>query len=181
MVLKELVDASLGCFYFGAYHASFLLALCCADATAKKRFPNELSVGRRFKDFLRGEMPQLCGVQNFWVAVDMPDDQSKLPLDEHGMPDLPEVGDDFYKQRGQPRMVLLEGVLYHAFRCALSHEGELSDVELLPPMSDDCVRVQVDTRVRVSSNIIGRLLYAVVKCAENQGLFGPQVEKSVST
>jgi len=40
MVLNELVNASLGCFYFGTYHASFLLALCAADATAKKRFPN---------------------------------------------------------------------------------------------------------------------------------------------
>jgi len=49
MVLKELVNASLGCFYFGAYHASFLLALCAADAIAKKRFPNEKSVGRRFR------------------------------------------------------------------------------------------------------------------------------------
>ena len=178
MVLKELVDASLGCFYFGAYHASFLLALCAADATAKKRFPNESSVGRRFKDFLRVYMPQLCGVQNYWVAVDMPEDRSTLPLDANGMPDLPQVDDDFYRQSGQPRMVLMQGVLYHAFRCALSHEAGLSDVELLPPTPNNAVRVTVDKKVRISADIIGRLLYAIANAPENHGVFGTQEQVS---
>lgn len=68
-------------------------------------------------------MPSLTGAQNFWVAVDMPEDRSTLTLDANGMPELPRVDDDFYQQRGQPRMVLMQGVLYHAFRCALSHEA----------------------------------------------------------
>lgn len=174
MVLRELVDASLGCFYFGSYHASFLLALCAADATAKKRFPAETSVGRRFKGFLREHMPGLCGAQNFWVAVDMPEDQSTLPRDANGMPELPQVDDDFYQRRGQPRMVLMQGVLYHAFRCALSHEADLPDVELLPPTNDGAVSVQVDTKVRLSADIIRRLLYVVVHSPENKGIFGPQ-------
>jgi hypothetical protein len=172
MVLKELVNASLGCFHFGSYHASFLLALCAADATAKKRFPNERFVGRRFKDFMRANMPQLCRAENFWVAVDMPEDRSTVPLDEHGMPDLPRVDDDFYKMRGQPRMVLMEGVLYHAFRCALSHDGDLPDVELRPPTPNGALEIKVDTMVRVSADIIGRLLYAIVRSPENQEIFG---------
>ena len=175
MVLKELVDASLGCFYFGAYHASFLLALCAADATAKKRFPNESSVGRRFKDFLRLSMPQLCGAQNFWVAVNMPEDRSTLPRDSNGIPELPKVDDDFYRQRGQPRMVLMQGVLYHAFRCALSHEGDLSDVELLPPDPKNGMTITVDEKVRISADIIGRLLYVIANAPENHGVFGIQV------
>ncbi len=179
MVLKELVDASLGCFHFGSYHASFLLALCAADATAKKRFPAEPSVGRRFKDFLRAHMAQLCGAQNFWVAIDMPDDRSSLPVDANGMPDLPRVGDDFYLQAGQPRMVLMEGVLYHAFRCALSHEAELPDVDLLPPTSDGAVTIAVDTKVRISAGIIMRLIYTVVQSPENEEVFGVPEEANV--
>jgi len=171
MVLKELVNASLACFYFGAYHASFLLALCAADATAKKRFPNEKSVGRRFKDFIACHMPQLFGAQNFRVAVDMPEDRSSLPLDNDGKPNLPDVGDDYYAQTGKPRMVSMQGVLYHAFRCVLSHEANLPDVELLPPTPNGAVSVKVDTKVRISADIIGRLLYAVVHSPENQGVF----------
>ena len=174
MVLKELVDASLGSFYFGAYHASFLLALCAADATAKKRFPHEQSVGRRFKDFVNEHMPQLCGAKNYWVAVDMPEDRSTLPCDANGLPVLPKVEDDFYHDTGIPRMVLMQGVLYHAFRCALSHEADLPDVELLPPTPDGGVTVKVDTKVRISADIIGRLLYAIVHAPENQGVFGTQ-------
>ncbi|QOJ04304.1 MAG: hypothetical protein HRU71_12770 [Planctomycetia bacterium] len=174
MVLKELVDASLGCFHFGAYHASFLLALCATDATAKKRFPNECSVGRRFKDFVQAHMPQLFGAQNFWVAVDMPEDRSAFPLDANGVHNLPQVGDDFNRDKGKPRLVLMQGVLYHAFRCALSHEADLPDVELLPPTPNGAVAVKVDTKVRISADIIGRLLFAVVHAQENQGLFGTQ-------
>lgn len=172
MILTEIVNASLGCFYFGSYHASFLLALCAADATAKKRFPNEKEVGVRFKAFLRAHMPQLCGAQEHWVAVDMPDDHSTLPRDAHGMPDLPKVGDSFYQLRGRPRLVLMEGVLYHAFRCALSHEADLPEVELRPPSANQGVEISVDTKVRVSADIIGRLLYAVVHATENHGVFG---------
>jgi len=178
MVLKELVNASLGCFNFGAYHASFLLALCAADATAKKRFLNESSVARRFKDFLQVYMPQLCRAKNFWVAVDMPEDRSTLTLDANGMPDLPRVDDDFYRQSGQPRMVLMQGVLYHAFRCALSHQADLPDVELLPPTPNGAVAVKVDKKVRISADIIGRLLYVIVNAPENQGVFGTREQAS---
>ena len=174
MVLNELVNAALGAFHFGAYHASFLLALCAADATAKKRFPNEASVGRRFKSFLRAHMLSMCGAKDFWVAVDMPDDRSTLQLDDNGMPVLPKVDADFYERSGQPRMVLMEGVLYHAFRCALSHEADLPDVELLPPSPNGTVSVAVNTRVRISADIIGRLLAVVVNSPENQAVFGTQ-------
>jgi len=117
-------------------------------------------------------MPQLCGAQNYWVAVDMPEDPTTLPLDANGMPDLPHVDDDFYRHAGQPRMVLMEGVLYHAFRCALSHQADLPDVELLPPTRNSAVAVKVDNKVRISADIIGRLLHAIVNAPENQGVFG---------
>ena len=172
MVLKELVGASMGCFNFGAYHASFLLALCAVDATAKKRYPEEKHVGRRFKDFLRDCMLQLCPAENFWVAVDMPDDRSSLPLDANGMPDVPRVDDDFYRSAGKPRMVLMQGVLYHAFRCALSHEADLPDVQLLPPNTDGSVTTMVDAKVRISPDIIVRVLNAVIASPENGAIFG---------
>lgn len=171
-VLKEVVSASMGCFNFGAYHASFLLALCATDATAMKRFSEEKHSGRRFKAFLRGEMPRLCGAKDFWVAVDMPENRSTLAVDETGIPELPRVDDDFYRRAGQPRLVLMEGVLYHAFRCALTHEADLPDVELLPPTESGCVSVTVDTKVRISADIIPRLLHAVTNSPINEDVFG---------
>lgn len=176
MVLKELVHESLRCHQTGAYHAAFLLALCAADATAKKCFPAEQSVGRRFKKFISEQMQHLVGAKAYWVAVDMPDDGSQLPLDSNGMPALPEVGDDFNKNRGNPRMVLMEGVLYHAFRCTLSHEANLPDVELLPPTPRGAVLVRVDTKVRVSADIIGRLLSAIVQHPANSDVFSTQCQ-----
>ncbi len=62
MVLNELVNASLGCFYFETYHASFLLALCAADATAKKRFPHGNSDQRQ--GFLG---PTQANFQSYWT------------------------------------------------------------------------------------------------------------------
>jgi hypothetical protein len=171
MVLKELINSSPGCSYFGAFHASFLLALCAADATAKKRFPREKTVGKRFKDFIRSYMPQICGAKEYWVAVDMPEISTAMPLDENGLPKLPRVGDDFRNQAGPPRLVLMEGVLYHAFRCALSHEADLPDVELLPPGPDGSVMIKVDTKVRISANIIVSLLHIIVNAPENQSTF----------
>jgi hypothetical protein len=169
MILRELVGSALGCFHFGAFHASFILALCAADATAKRRFPNEGSVGKRFKSFLKESMPQISGAKTYWVAVDMPEDRSALPMDEHGLPKLPEVGDDFRELEGRPRMVLMEGVLYHAFRCALNHEARLQEVELLPAIG--CVRVQVDTKVRISADLIIKMLEVVIAAPENHGDF----------
>lgn len=176
MVLKEIVNESLRCRQSGAYHVAFLLALCAADATAKKCFPTEQSVGRRFKKFLSEQMQQLVGRKTYWVAVEMPDDGSQVPLDSNGMPALPEVGDDFNKERGNPRMVLMEGVLYHAFRCALAHEANLPDVELLPPTPSGAVSVKVDTKVRISADIIGRLLCAIVQHPANSDVFSNQLQ-----
>ncbi len=170
MILRELVAASRGCFNFGAYHASFLLALSAADATARRRFP-DANVGMRFKHFLRDSMQLLTGVQDFWVAVDMPIDRSSLPLDDDGIPNLPRVGDRFYESQSEARMVLLEGVMYHAFRCALSHEADLPDVELLPPVGDGAISVCVDSKVRVSADIIVRLLSVIVSSPENRSEF----------
>ncbi|MFG0243545.1 MAG: hypothetical protein ACF8R9_12235 [Phycisphaerales bacterium JB054] len=178
MVLKELVDASAACFRSGAFHASFLLALCAADATAKKRFPAKKHVGPRFKGFLRESMPALYGVETFWVAVDMPEDRSTLAVDKFGSP-LQRDDDDFYRNAGVPRMILMEGVLYHAFRCALSHEADLPDVQLLPPTPDGAPSVTVDTTVRISANIIDRLLGVVVTAPENAEVFGGGPSDSV--
>ena len=160
----------MGCYYFRAYHAAFLLTLCAVDATARKRFPTECSVGTRFKSFLREHMPQVCRVKNFWVAVDVSEDDSTLQRDEHGFPILTQVGDDFYKNCGQPRMVRLEGVLYHAFRCALSHEAQLHEVELLPP-SGTGYSVRVDSKVRLSADFIPALLNIVINAPENRESF----------
>lgn len=160
--------AAMGCLHFGARHAAFLLALCAADATAKRRFPTESDVGRRFKDFLSQSMPLLCGVEKYWVAVDMPQDRTILETDQYGIAAIPEVGDKFRTNLGQPRKVLLEGVLYHAFRCALSHEADLPEVELLPPTPDGALCVVVDDRVRISADIVARLLEVVANAPENR-------------
>ena len=176
MILSEIVNSAMGCFNFRAYHASFLLTLCAVDATAQKRYTNERSVGTRFKSFLREYMPQICRVKNFWVAVDMPKDDSILEKDKDGVPIVPKVGDDFYKNCGQPRMVLLEGVLYHAFRCALSHEAQLHEVELLPP-SGTGFSVRVDSKVRLSADFIPTILNVVINAPENRDSFPQSVSE----
>ena len=176
-ILREIVDASLGCLYFGSYHASFVLAACAVEATAKARFPNESSSGRRVKDFLRENMSLMFRTVNLWVGVNMPEDKSSLPKDSDGHPDVPRVDDDFHRLKGEPRMVRMEGVLYHAFRCALSHEAKLEEVELLPPVGNG-LQIRVDEKVRLSADVVGRLLDAVIQAPENARLFVNQSEAS---
>ena len=71
------------------------MVLVAADATSKKRYPNESSVGKRFEKYILDEMSTITGGPKYDVAFPF-DGQDKVPL---------------------------ERILYKYLRCELVHEA----------------------------------------------------------
>jgi hypothetical protein len=180
MLIKEYTAAIKLCYEAQLFHAAFVITLCLVDAVAKQEFPQEKEVGVRFKRFLRENMSKISNVKEFKISVDMPADQGTLPqrpafnkplnwpadIDFPTEPDVPDVGDDFRKHLGHPRVVLMEGILYHAFRCSLCHEATLpNSVEILPPVGGSFSVNVANGKVSLSADIIERLLRLVYSVA----------------
>lgn len=198
--ITEFVDQSLISYNSGRFQVAFALALISVDATARKRYPSEdKESAKRFRKFVNEEAlryfvickhtvdapshppslklptPPPIGGLEWKQIIQFLENQRKL-ADDHlqelsnYLQQYKDVGDDFKKDLGQPRLVTTTGILYEA-RCQLVHQANLSSVRLVEPTEDNLLSVSGGDPIQLSTTWILKVLEIAKGAKENQQLF----------
>lgn len=155
MSVRERLDDARVLWAAGRKEGAFLLILCAADATARKRYP-DMGVGDRFRQYIRDEMAIITGGPKYGVV---------LPFDGGHAP--------------------LEDILYRHLRCSFVHEGMPSPkIVFTDPVEKDGVRqnvVHLREPLGLPINFAWNLFRALCDSPENgesQGSDGPREPKA---